>query len=101
LALNRNFGETHGALAALAALSGDDDAARDGIRRALRLNSQTMSVQYAQFVLSHRTGDRESARALLETFLDRPVPGKGFTFRTRLQQDANRSFAGTYSRVLN
>lgn len=65
LALNRNFAETHGGLAAVAALRGDEAAARRSLETALRLDPVCLSAQFARSVLSGQAGNADQARALV------------------------------------
>lgn len=53
LELDRNFGESHGALAVLDALRGDRAAAESKIRRALGLDPAGMSGRFAKMLLEH------------------------------------------------
>lgn len=80
MALDRNFGETHGGLAVIAALQGREDDARASIKRALRLG-QSMSAVYAEMLLLQRHGKNEEARAVLDAFLARPVAASNVQFR--------------------
>lgn len=59
---DRNFGETHGALASVAALRGDFSTARALLEVALRLDPDCMSAQFAQAVLTGAAGDKLGAR---------------------------------------
>ena len=52
LALDRNFAESHGAVAITAALSGEGSRAREHVELALRLDAKALSPRYAQAVLS-------------------------------------------------
>jgi tetratricopeptide (TPR) repeat protein len=61
LVLDRNFGETHGGLAVIAALQGRDEEARVSVRRALRLDPQALSPKYAEILLLQREGRHEDA----------------------------------------
>jgi tetratricopeptide (TPR) repeat protein len=81
LALDRNFSETHGGLAVVAALEHREEEASAAIKRALRLDAQCMSAQYADIVLLQRHGRSEEARAVLESVLSRPVPHRQVQFR--------------------
>jgi len=73
LGVDRNFGETHGGLAVIAALQGREDDARASIKRALRLDSQSMSAQYAEMLIMQRHGQHNQAQAVLEAILTRPM----------------------------
>ena len=76
LALNRNFAESHGALAVVLALQKQVTSAEAEIERALRLDKQNLSGRYAQAILSGQAGDavylQKLARRLLE---NRTGPG--------------------------
>lgn len=64
LALDRNFGESHGALAVVAAHRGQHAAAEQSIRTALRLNPKGLSAQYAQTILRGQANDTERFKAI-------------------------------------
>lgn len=81
LLLDRNFGETHGGLAVVAALQGREADARGSIKRALRLDGQSMAAQYAEMLLLQRAGKHEQARTVLDAFMARPVAGSDLQFR--------------------
>jgi tetratricopeptide (TPR) repeat protein len=81
MALNRTFGETHGGLAAISALRGRGDEAREGIRRALRLDPRCMAARFAELVLLQRAGKHDEARAVIERFLQQRAPGRDVLFR--------------------
>jgi len=81
LTIDRNFGETHGGLAVTAAWQGREDDARMSIKRALRLDPQTMSAQYAEMLLLQRHGKRAEARAVLDGFLIRRAAGSDVQYR--------------------
>jgi tetratricopeptide (TPR) repeat protein len=94
LLIDRNFGETHGALAAVAAAQGRNDEARFGIRRARRLDPQSMSVQYAEMVLLQRRGRGAEAWALLKAAMERPTV-RGVPYRDLIVAQMRRLHAGT------
>ncbi len=81
LALDRTFGETHGGLAVTAALQGREADAGACIKRALRLNPQSMAARYAQMLLLKRRGEGDAAQALLDAFLASPVPRGDMRYR--------------------
>lgn len=64
LALDRNFAESYGCVAVVAALKGDVDIANESIARAVRLNPSGMAAKYAQMVLSGEAQDPAKIRAL-------------------------------------
>jgi tetratricopeptide (TPR) repeat protein len=72
LPADRNFAETHGGLAAIAAMQGREVDARVSIRRALRLHPQSMSACYAEMLLLQRAGQRAQAQKVLDAVLARP-----------------------------
>lgn len=81
LAIDRNFGETHGGLAVIAAMRGEDAEARLGIKRALRLGPDSMAALYAQMILLERAGQGAQARAALEKVFAQSVPRGKRTYR--------------------
>lgn len=64
LALDRNFGESHGALAVAQARQGEREQAAHSIERALRLDRNGLSARYAQMILDGETADPVAFRAL-------------------------------------
>lgn len=69
LALDRNFGESHGAMAVVAACKGERDAAKEAVERALRLDPTCLSARYAQMVMNGQTEDPERFKAIAYRFL--------------------------------
>jgi tetratricopeptide (TPR) repeat protein len=69
LGLDRNFGESHGALAVVAAYKGEREKATEAIERALRLDPTCLSARYAQMVLNGQTSDPERFKAIAYRFL--------------------------------
>lgn len=73
---DRNFAESHGALAVVHAMRGEHAAAQDGIERALRLDRESLSARYAQMILSGEAADPERFGRLATKLLSRrPMPG--------------------------
>ena len=64
LSLDRNFAESHGGLAAVLALQGERNVAEECIKRAIRLDPKSLSVRYAQAVLSGEINDPEKFREI-------------------------------------
>ncbi|NRR31449.1 tetratricopeptide repeat protein [Oxalobacteraceae bacterium] len=64
LALDRNFGDSHGGLAVVQAMQGARELAEASIARALGLDPQSLSARYAQMVLAGQTEDPVKFRAL-------------------------------------
>jgi len=64
LGLDRNFGESHGALAVVLAMQGRRAEAEASIARAQGLDGEGLSARYAQMILSGQTQDPQRFRAL-------------------------------------
>ncbi|MED5595862.1 tetratricopeptide repeat protein [Janthinobacterium sp. P210006] len=64
LAMDRNFGESHGALAVVQAQLGEREPAAHSIERALRLDPHGLSARYAQMILAGETVDPHAFRQL-------------------------------------
>ncbi|MRW94186.1 tetratricopeptide repeat protein [Duganella sp. FT80W] len=69
LSLDRNFGESHGGLAVVAALQGQRDEAQAEIDRALGLDRDSLAARYAQMILGGQTEDPVRFRALAQRLL--------------------------------
>lgn len=69
LALDRNFAESHGAVAVVHALSSREDEARHAAELALRLDAANLSGRYAQALLSGEGRDPDSLRRLTRRLL--------------------------------
>jgi len=67
--LDRNFGESHGALAIIAAMRGDRTSAIEQIRRATGLDKNSLSAGYAQAVLNGETADPRSLQNAMHGLL--------------------------------
>jgi len=77
LAIDDNFAESHGSLAVVDVLEGQD--ARTRIGTALRLDRQCFSAAFAQTLTTAREGRPEAARAIFEKILKTPVNDRGDT----------------------
>jgi tetratricopeptide (TPR) repeat protein len=78
LEVDRNFAETHGGLAVVAALRGETAAAEERVRTAHRLDRNSFSAAYAAMLL--RNGSQPNARtteAMLQFLAQQPAPGGG------------------------
>jgi tetratricopeptide (TPR) repeat protein len=84
LALDRNFGETHGGLAVIAALQNREEVARSNARRALRLDPRSLSAKYAEMLLLKHHGRHDDARAVLDSVLSREAGRGGVRYRELL-----------------
>jgi Tfp pilus assembly protein PilF len=67
--VDRNFGDTHGGLALIAALRGHHDEADMSIRRALRLDPNAATARYAQALLMEARGDAAGSEAQIAKLL--------------------------------
>lgn len=91
LSIDRNFGETHGGLAVLAALQGRQADARQAIERAQRLGRSGFSAQYAEAILKGEATDPVIIQTLARRLLrGRPGPD-GETLLERALQAALRT----------
>ena len=84
-ALDRTFGETHGGLAIVDIMDGMKERARQSIRRALKLNPNGLSAQYAEALLLKDAGQPEKALQLIDQVLDRTRPGSSDTGRILME----------------
>lgn len=69
LALDRNFAETHGGLAAIDAMKGDTDSARQRLSIARRLDPHCMSAQFAAALLEDPTLKGAGAQRIMQEAL--------------------------------
>jgi len=70
LVLDRNFGETHGALAVVHQLLGNVDAVRDDLDRARGLDPNGMALQYVAALQSGKANDTDAMRKLALRLFD-------------------------------
>jgi len=76
LDLDRNFGESHGGVAVVAALRGQRAVAEAAIERAVRLDPQGLTARYAQMVLNGDAADPERFKAIAYRLMaGRTTPG--------------------------
>ena len=75
LIADRNFADTHGALAVVAIMQGREAEAPHQIEVALRLNPQSFAAHYARSVLLERQGHAAQAKRIVEGLLASPLPG--------------------------
>lgn len=71
LAIDDNFGETHGGLAAVAAVRGQWEKAEEEAKIARRLDPNAMSSHYAQILKLQREGRNDAAQRVIESALKR------------------------------
>lgn len=94
LSLNRNFAESHGGRAVVAALQHRSDAAKESVEIALRLDPACLPARYAQAILSGEVKDSASFRRFAEKVLQgQAAPGGGDmrAMLARMQRTINRS----------
>lgn len=89
IALDRNFAESHGGLALIAAIEGRREEASDSIKRALRLDPSSLSPRYAQIVLLQREGRHREAQDILSDVLARTGGGE-LSYRDALARQIQR-----------
>ncbi len=90
LALDRNFGESHGGMAVVQAMRGERAAAAAGIERALRLDGEGLSARYAQMVLSGATADPARFRVLAGRLLSSRKGASGLNLNELLARHESR-----------
>ncbi|MCE3271001.1 MAG: Tetratricopeptide 2 repeat protein [Ramlibacter sp.] len=72
LELDRNFGESHAAMALVLLMEGSASESAHHLRVAERLDSRSVTAGYVRAVAGGQLGDARSVRALAERLLDRP-----------------------------
>jgi tetratricopeptide (TPR) repeat protein len=76
MALDRNFGETHGGLAVIAAMRGNQEEAERSAKIGLRLDPNSFSARFAQSLLTAAGGDPAKAQKMIEEILkSQIIPG--------------------------
>jgi tetratricopeptide (TPR) repeat protein len=77
LAIDPNFAESHGSLAAIDVLTGDTASAKRRVVTALKLDRDCFSAALAQMLLSN--GDPEAAKAIVDRAMTAPLNDQGMT----------------------
>lgn len=72
LELDRNFGESHAAMALVLLTEGNAGESAHHLRVAERLDSRSVTAGYVRALAGGQLGDARSVRALAERLLDRP-----------------------------
>jgi tetratricopeptide (TPR) repeat protein len=90
LAIDPNFGETHGALAVLDIAAGNIEQGRRRAEVALRLDRGTFGGQLARVLLLERAGDESGAARIRERALSTPIGANGRTIGQTLASFARR-----------
>jgi len=86
MALDRNFAETHGALAVVDALQGHREAAQSGIDRASRLDRNSMAWRYAEAVLQGAHHDAATLRSRVDELMARRPDKARFALLARMRR---------------
>jgi Flp pilus assembly protein TadD len=92
--IDRNFAETHGGLAIVAALGGDWDKATTLTDTALRLAPDSLAGRYAQSLIVAHRGRPEQAAKMVETLLEKTAAPGGGSLKEMLQRFSIRAGAG-------
>jgi tetratricopeptide (TPR) repeat protein len=77
LMIDENFGESHGAMAALAALKGDWNTAESEAKIARRLDPKAMSAHYPRLIAAQRSGRHDLANEIVQRALQKAQSPKG------------------------
>lgn len=85
LALDRNFAESHGAMAVLRVLQGRREEAQASIDIARRLERGNFSAQYAQALINGEANDPQSVRRLAERMFAHQAAPLGGTIKDLLK----------------
>jgi tetratricopeptide (TPR) repeat protein len=93
MALDRNFGETHGGLAVVHILQGRLDVAEPEVKRALRLDPNCFSGRFAQSLLLQKS-DPEKAKAVVEGIMSSSAVPGGEKLQDILRRSLRRAPAG-------
>jgi len=89
MALDRNFGETHGGLAVVHMLQGKTELAEGEVKRALRLDPKCFSGRFAQSLLLQKS-DPEKAQAIVQGIMSSSVVEGGEKLQDILQRALKR-----------
>jgi tetratricopeptide (TPR) repeat protein len=81
LAIDRNFADSHGGLAVIEVICDRVDQARMSIKRALKLDPNSLAARYAEHLLLKQAGKNADADAVIVDFMARPVPFSDLRYR--------------------
>jgi tetratricopeptide (TPR) repeat protein len=90
LALNRNFSESHGGLAVIAAMEKRYEDAEKLIRRALRLDPNSFSGRFAQSLVTNRTNPEAATQMIRDILNSKTSETSSETLTQALQRTAAR-----------
>lgn len=99
LAIDRNFAETHGALAVVALMRGNIDSATQAIKRANGLNRDNFSGKFAESLLLQIRGNGAGARQLVDALLTQAKMPDGRTVQTAIAEMLAKNEAGAQQRL--
>lgn len=88
LPLERGFADTHGALAAVEFMEGNNNEGERRLKVAERLDAASAAVQFARFLKLLAAKDSDAARAFFEATLDSKAPGSNATLRSLVEARA-------------
>ena len=84
--IDRNFGETHGGFAVVAAMQQQRKLSEQHIRRARKLNPEGFSVHYAELLLLKAEGKHDEAKALYDTVMSSAKLPSGLPMGVAVEQ---------------
>lgn len=86
LSIDDNFGESHGAMATIAALKGEWEIAESEAKVARRLDPDAMSAYYPRLIAAQQQGRPEVAAGIVERALRRGTAPKGGSLAEMVQR---------------
>lgn len=86
LDIDRNFGESHGAVACALVKCGEIDSARKYIKTALKLNKLSFSARYATALVSEESGDLSVYQNTIDKILTEPSESQGDTYQSLIKK---------------
>jgi tetratricopeptide (TPR) repeat protein len=84
--VDRNFGETHGGFAVVAAMQQQRKLSEQHMRRARKLNPEGFSVHYAELLLLKAEGKYDEAKALYDTVMSSSKLPSGLPMGVAVEQ---------------
>lgn len=84
--IDRNFGETHGGFAVVAAMQQQRKLSEQYMRRARKLNPEGFSVHYAELLLLKAEGKHDEAKALYDAVMSSATLPSGLLMGVAVEQ---------------
>lgn len=84
LDIDDNFGEAHGSLSVIDALTGNIEAAQKRSTIALRLAPQSFAAKLTKVIIAEQNISSEAGQKLFEKALNQPLDGTGRTFASSI-----------------